>query len=157
MVSEYAIYTYFAQARSRGFLASGSLQTGWHGRFKGRMRDYHFYMDIDEEWVYIQCPILQTSARRECKAALYKYLLRANDRMFLAKFVMFEAVDDNRTIDWVGITSELPIDCLNAGMFRMMTEAIATYAEEYDREIQAIALEKEVAALIEEQEFNHSD
>ena len=42
MISEHAILSYFAQAQKRGWalMRRGSLATGWHAVYQGRLTDY---------------------------------------------------------------------------------------------------------------------
>src|SRR5436309_3078196 len=78
MISEHVIYMYFAAAHD-WTLAPGSLRTGWQAVYKGPLYDYHVHFDVDEEWVYLQCPLLMMEVLPECKLALYEYMLRANN------------------------------------------------------------------------------
>ncbi len=156
MISEHAIWSCWIQAGTRGWklFQGGSLADGWHAMYGGQLFDYDVYLDVDGDWVYMQCPILQGDASPQCKAALTDYLLRLNDRIFWAKFTLFHAEpDQSHCEDWVALTVECPAEVFDAGTFRLMTESIATYAEQYDREIRAIALDKNVADLVQRAEW----
>jgi hypothetical protein len=148
VISEHAVLSYFAQAKGRGWsLLNGSLSAGWHATFKGRLRDFITYLDIDSEWVYLQCPIIQVEALDSCKEQCYERLLRYNDRMFLAKFTLFQAEPRANAPheDWVALVVECPVDVFDAAMFRIMTDAIATYADEYfGAEVQVLAREEQL-------------
>jgi hypothetical protein len=140
MISEYAIWSYFAQAYSRHWsvVEEGSLSRGWHLRYQGRFGDYDSYLNITE-WVYLQCCLhnasISDNADQICREALYKYLLQQNQRMYMAKFTLTEA----NGIIQVWLITEAPVENFDAGTFRWMTEAIATYAEDSDREIKCLA------------------
>lgn len=151
MISEYTILSYIAQAQTRGWglMRQGSLADGWHAVYQGRLRNYDVFLDVDEEWLYMQCPLLKLEPALECKRILYEYLLRANDQMFFAKFTLFQGPIERRSVGWITLTTECPVDSCNAGMFRLMTDAIATYAEQFGREIPAIALDPEIAMRVE--------
>lgn len=132
MISEHAVFSYFAQASGRGWsLLNGSMSSGWHASYKGRLRDFVIYMDIDGEWVYLQCPVVQFAALKASREKFYEQLLRYNDRMFLAKFTLFPSEAKDPHEDWVALVVECPVDVFDAAMFRIMTDAIATYADEY--------------------------
>jgi len=140
VISEHAVYSYFAQAAANGWtLTGGSVTSGWRAFFKGKYHDFEAYLDVDSDWVYLQCPLLRAEAAEACKKGLYEKLLRLNDQMFLAKFILFESEAQTPKQDWVALAVECPVGVFDAAMFRIMTDAIATYAEQYDREIQILA------------------
>jgi len=140
VISEHTVHSYFAQAEGSGWtLTGGSFASGWRAFFKGRYHDFETYLDIDAEWVYLQCPLLRVEAVDTCKQRLYEKLLQFNDRMFLAKFILFQSEAQTPKQDWVALSVECPVGVFDAAMFRMMTDAIATYAEQYDREVQMLA------------------
>jgi hypothetical protein len=148
MISEHAILMYFVQAENSGWAltARGSLVSGWHAIYKGHLRNYDVYLDVNDEWVYAQCPLLRTEPNSNCKEALYEYLLRTNHRMFLGKFTL--PTDQRQHAgNWVALMVEYPAEDFDAGIFRLLIEAIETYVEEFSREIEVIALDEEVAAL----------
>lgn len=157
MISEHAIISYFAQAPGWALTSRGSLKEGWHAVYKGRYTDYDVYLDVDDEWIYMQYPLLKTAADAECKPALYEYLLRCNDEMFLAKLVLFEAQSEDGPSDWVALTTEFPVDSFNAAAFRLMAEAIVTYSDQYAREILAVALDRKIARLVESADARRLD
>lgn len=147
MISEHTVHSYFAQAAGRGWtLANGSLATGWRAFYKGRLHDFETYLDIDADWVYLQCPLLRLEAAYSCKGQLYERLLRFNDRMFLAKFILFQSNAQTPPQDWVALVVECPVDAFDAAMFRVMTDAITTYAEQYDAEVQVLARDEQLSA-----------
>ena len=145
MISEHTILSYFAQVSGSGWtLAGGSLTSGWRAFFKGKYHDFESYLDIDAEWVYLQCPLLRLEASDACKKRLYEALLRFSDRMFLAKFTLFKSEAQSPAQDWVALSVECPVGVFDAAMFRIMTDAVATYAEQYDQEVQVLAQDERV-------------
>jgi hypothetical protein len=149
VISEHTIMSYFAQAQHRGWglLVRGSLARGWHAVYRGKQMEYDVYLDVDETWVYLQCPLLLAEPNEACKAALYEYLLRMNEHMFLAKLALTPITGEQGTVLGVVLIAECPADRLDAGLFRMLTDAISTYVEECDREIRNIGLNPEIAAI----------
>lgn len=148
MISEQAVLGYLAQASVRGWglRDSGSLLDGWHLVHRGRLDDLHVFLDLDEEWAYLQCPLLPCAPHPDSRAALHEFLLRANGRMFFAKFALLldPAGGPHQTI---ALISEAPVESFDAGLFRLMTEAIVRYAEDFGSELRSIALDPVVAAL----------
>ena len=146
VVSENMIGSCFAEASGRGWSPKGgSMREGWHAIYEGKLRDYDAYLDIDGDWIYLQCPILLAEPVEECKPALYEYLLRANDTMYFAKFSLFDARPKERLERWAALTSECPAEMFSTSVFRLMTEAISSYAERYQRELQTMAYDPAIA------------
>lgn len=154
MITEHAILSYIATAHDWVLARQGSLRDGWHVVYKGRITDYDVYLDVDEDWVYMQCPILTQQALPQSHQTLCEYLLRASSRMFLAKFCLWRSPGATMPVDWVVLVSESPVHTFDAGMFRLMSQAIATYAEQYDREIRTVAMDAEIAGLVAQAESN---
>ena len=148
MISEHAILGYIAQATARGWtlMTSGSLLDGWHLVYRSRLDDFHVFLDVDEQWVYLQCPLLSIPPHPGSRPALYPYLLRANDRMFFAKLTLVRDPAGGPT-EIIALTSEAPVESFDAGLFHLRTDAIVRYAEDYGREIRSIALDPQIAAL----------
>jgi hypothetical protein len=150
VISEHLVVTLFLNAEPRGWaLRGGSLERGWHAVYKGKLRDYDAYLDVTDDWVYVQCPILRTPPAPACRAALHEYLLRVNQEMFFAKLGLTRGRTrrDGPLVSWVVLTSECPLETFAAVTFRVMLDAVATYAEQYVREVEAIALDEPVARL----------
>src|SRR5205807_387731 len=111
------------------------------------------FLDVGSDWVYLQCPLLKVEPVKECREILLEYLLRVNDRIFLAKFTLIWARPQGNPVNWAVLVSECPVDLFNANMFRLMTDTISVYSEKYYREILSIAREPEIAALAREVSF----
>ena len=150
MISEFAVHSYFAHAQSRGWhlRSAGSLTRGWHAVYSGKLRDYSVFLHVDDDWIYFQCEMLQVPPKPDCRAALHQYLLRLNADLFWAKMALVPADDGRDTNEAVVLIVECPLETFGPGTFRLMTESVATYAEEYAREVEVIALDAPVAALI---------
>jgi len=148
MISEHAVLGCLAQAATRGWrlMTSGSLLDGWHLVYPSCLDDFHVFLDIDEEWIYLQCPLLPCAPHPASRAALHGFLLRANDRMFLAKFALLSGAAGGAA-ETIALVCEAPVESFDAGLFRLMTEAIVRYAEDFGRELRSIALDPAVAAL----------
>jgi len=149
MISEHAVLGCLAQAVARGgwsLMTSGSLLDGWHLVYHSRLDDYHVFLDLDEEWVYLQCPLLPCAPNPQSRTALHEFLLRTNDRMFFAKFVLLGGLAGGPE-ESIALVCEAPVETFDAGLFRLMTEAIVRYVEDYGRELRSIALDPAVAAL----------
>jgi hypothetical protein len=149
MLTEQVIDGYLALARRWGWRrrGRGSLATGWYLICSGPLRDYDVFLDVDDSWVYLQCPLLEIAPLKECETALYAYLLRLNARMFLGKLIL-TGQDDGGAHQRIALSVELPVSLLDAGTFQTMTECLLTYATSYDQEIQAVALDPAIAALV---------
>ncbi len=154
MISENAIQNCWGQAGAQGWKLydGGSLANGWHAVFTGQWIDLDVYLDVDGDWVYLQAPILRREALSACKGPLNDYLLRLNNRIFWGKFTLCpgeEVEKGERSADWVALVFEWPAEAFDAGMFRLMTEAVVNYATQYDREIQTIATDPDVAKTLQ--------
>ncbi len=112
MISEHAILGHLAQLPNWGLHGRGSLAAGWHAIFKGRLNDYNVYLSVSEDWFYMQCVVLRANIFPECRAALYDYLLRANDRMFMAKFALARGRAGRG--DCVTLVAECSVDNFNS-------------------------------------------
>lgn len=146
MISEHSVLGHLAQLPQWGLRGRGSLEAGWHAVYKGRLTDYNVYLSISQDWFYMQCVVLNADIFPECRAPLCEYLLRANNRMFMAKFALVRGREGRG--DCVTLVADCPVDNFNSGTFWLMAQAVATYAEQYGREVQAIAVDPKVAALL---------
>jgi hypothetical protein len=149
VVTQQAVNTYIFLARENGWTleAPGSLEIGWTLKYHGKLRDYDVYLEVNDEWIYMVCPLVQARIGSLQRDALYRYLLLANERIYMAKFALVQA-DGRGSGESVSLVCELPSDGFGSESFQLMSMAVAQYVEEYDREIQAVAFDPGVASLI---------
>src|SRR5579863_2075642 len=118
MISEYALRGYLAQLTTRGWgmKGYGSLLDGWHLIYPSRLEDLDVFLDVDEEWVYLQCPLLRCAPHPDCRATLHEFLMRANEGIFFAKFALMLDPGAGHE-ETVTLISEAPVENLDAGLF----------------------------------------
>ena len=131
-----------------GLVSAGPLEKSRHFKYRGKLRDFDVYLTVNEEWVYLQCPLLEAVRIEDNKPALYDYLLKANDRMFFAKFTLYRTRMSHDPTERIALTVECPLAGFNASMFRLMTEAVSTYAEHHHLELGVIESDVRVASLL---------
>lgn len=152
MISEHTLASGLASTNNWAIAYRGSAKTGWHLIYHGRLVDYDVYLDAEDQWVYLQCPLLRHTPLPRCRA-VHEFLLRVNDRMFMTKFTVFRAQGEAQSADWIALVTESPAEVFTVSVFRLMLEAIATYAEQYDREVRVVATDRKVAALLSKAEW----
>ena len=152
MLTEQDVLRMFKQLDEKkwGLVSAGPLEKSRHFKYRGKLRDFDVFLTVNEEWVYLQCPLLLEVRFEDNKPALYEYLLKANDRMFFTKFTLYKSHMSRKPTDCIALTAECPLIGFNASMFRMMTEAVSTYAEHYHLELGVIESDVRVAGLLKE-------
>jgi hypothetical protein len=116
----------------------------WHLVYRAPRRDFDTYLTWNEDWVSFQASISRdplVPIRKECKAALFEYLLRLNEEIYLARF----GVDENgRVLLIVDLSSQ---NC-NLADFKRGIEAISAYSHRYHLEIQNVLEDSTVAHFV---------
>jgi len=125
-------------------LAEARRSSEWLGLHIGQRREYELWMQIGPERVCLRCALLRVNAS-DAGGRLYKYLLRLNEGLALAKFTLFHSGGEFHSgtatppQDWIALVVECPVGVFDATMLKTMMNTITDYAEEYDAELAATA------------------
>lgn len=153
MINKETIEAYFRKVEDDGwtFNRRGEKDnTWWYATYKGRSVKQEVYLVIDSKWVYFQLPFNHITINPDCKFALYEYLLRLNDRIFTAKF----SIDENNKIV---LMVEFSIRNFDFSMFNDALKTLVTFADQYLREIDILAQDVKVAAVITGKEMIYNE
>jgi hypothetical protein len=112
-------------------------QTGFRGIIRNYAKNFEIFIHLDEDWVYLQTPIL-IGINEDCKVSLYEYLLKLNYQCFLAKFCL----EKGRVI----LVVELPRSSSNAELNDAVW-ALFEYSNRFFLEIFTIALDRNISSL----------
>src|SRR5215212_5457570 len=94
----------------------------WATGYKGEVYTFNFYVRTTDTWLYVYVPF-QVTVKPEARNNLYEHLLRLNQKINMAKFML----DDD---DDVGLTVEIANISLQAGEFEDALRACCIYADE---------------------------
>lgn len=139
MLSREDIDSYF-RTRDWRFLKRGD--NIWHTGFRAHIRNYQkgfeIFVHLASDWVYLQTPLLTVTGNRQQQHALFDFLLELNQRMFLAKFGLYQ--------EKVLLLAELPRSC-GVEEFNDALWSINEYAQRYFLEVSTINTDPEIALL----------
>lgn len=138
MITRESIDGYF-RAREWRFIKRGEniWHTGYRGNIKNFRRDFEIFLHLDEDWIYLQVPLLR-EIRDDCKSSLYEFCLSLNYGCFFCKF----CVHGNSLL----LVSELPrtstAEQLNDALWSLIE-----YSNRYFLELMTLATDKNIAAF----------
>ncbi|GAB4544977.1 MAG: hypothetical protein OHK0023_02560 [Anaerolineae bacterium] len=118
----------------------------YHLHYKAPERPFEVYLSFNSAWAYWQIPLLDRTqlAQSGKRAALYRYLLKANEQLYWAKF----ALDgENQVV----LALEIPLSLFTLERFRQAGQTLGTYAAEYAYEVAIMAdveRDESLAALL---------
>jgi len=111
----------------------------WHAAYRGQERSFDVYLCANSSWVCLQVSMASGSPGEEGDAVgteaqglLARYLLRLNDAMYWAKVGVDEC-------DQMALMIELPVGVFDIPRFRWLARTLATYADQYARDLQIAA------------------
>ena len=116
----------------------------WHLVYRAPRRDFDTVLAWNEDWISFQASLSRkplVPVREDRKAALYEYLLRLNEEIYLARFGLDR---DGRILLLVDLTTQ----DLGLVEFGRALAAITTYTRRYHLEIQTVLEDRVVAQYV---------
>ena len=105
----------------------------WHTGFRGSAANFNVFVHLTENWIYFTIsPFVNAPQDPECEQKLYRYLLRLNHAINMAKFSLDSDGD-------VVLTVELPTENLDYSEFADGLNALSFYADAHYLEVLNVA------------------
>lgn len=145
MLNAETLEAYFRKVEDDGwnFKREGEKSNQWwHATYCGGQIKRDVYVILDNKMIYFQLPF-PIDILPDCIAGLYRFLLRLNDKIFMAKF----SIDGNNR---VVLMVEQPVRNFDFSGFNDILKTLATLGNEYFNEIDILAQEPRVACLVAE-------
>jgi hypothetical protein len=129
-----------------GWQRSKNLQY-WHVEYKRSYPPFHFFIEFNDEMLYVQYILRDFRVRFSCWPALYRILLRLNEELTLVKFGL--TAQGNITL-----LGELPAAQFSLDTLQNLLRLMVQYLENLYWEIGVIAESEELAPFLVSGESN---
>ena len=101
----------------------------WRSGFRGDVNSFRFFVRLTDNWIFFTIVPFVVGPKHEASTlALYRYLLKLNREINMAKF----AIDDDED---VVLTVELPTESLDDSEFKDALDALSYYADKHYLEV----------------------
>lgn len=113
----------------------------WYVSYQNSYPPFEFFIEFNEEMLYVQYVFRDFRIRSECWAALYRMLLRLNEELSLVKFGL-------TTYNNITLLGELPAAQFSLDVFQNLLRLMVHYLEQLYWELGVIATSPALAPFL---------